>query len=380
MNIALVESHAVPGAWKYDLALATELMKLDNQVTILTSKAFPPINGTFGGSILKDFPDLRAHSSPIAKGIHYLVGTGATLKRLWTGEFDVIHWQFFNVFPPAETLMAKMLFSLRERLVLTVHDVTPWSAVKGKSNFLLRATYQTAKRIIVHHEVNRNELATTFRLPRERIRVVPHGSFTHFSTGGLDRTQSRTMLGLPEEAPLILFFGEIRPEKGLIYLIRALKTILAHVPHARLVIAGRPRHMDMSECLSTIRDLGLQESVILRLEHIKDEHVEAYFCMADVVALPYVAITQSGVLFEAMTAGRPVVVTDVGAIGPTVREAKVGHVVPPGQVEPLASAILDLLGNSDRAQQMGQNGRRAALDTYSWARCAQATLTVYREL
>jgi glycosyltransferase involved in cell wall biosynthesis len=381
LKIAMIEPHAMLGVWKYDLGLAKELSKLSSQVTLITSKSFPDIDQTlFNGCIFRDFPNLRAHTTSAAKGLSYLAGVSKALWRLRTGDFDIIHWQLFNIFPPAETVMAKLLWGLRERLVMTIHDVDPWSAVKGKSHFWLRSTYRTAPRLIVHHEVNRKELAAHYQLRSERIHVVPHGSFTHFTTGSLDQKLSRKMLGLPENARIVLFFGEIRHEKGLIYLIRATQAIRARIPDLCLVIAGRPRHIEMSECLTEIETAGLKDVVITRLQHIEDNLVEAYFSSADLVVLPYLAITQSGVLFEAMTAGRPVVATDVGALGPTVQESQAGYVVPPGQVQPLAEAIVAVLQQPDVAQQMAQNGRRAALDMYSWARCAQKTMAVYREL
>jgi glycosyltransferase involved in cell wall biosynthesis len=381
MNIALIESHAVPGVWKYDLGLARELSRLGVHVTIITSKSFPPVEReSFAGEILRDFPDLRAHTYSIDKGIRYLIGTFRALGRIRKGNFDVVHWQHFNTLPPAETLMAKVIRWWKQPLIITVHDIDPWSMVKGKADFLLRATFHAAGRLIVHHNANRSDLSVNYRIPEEIIRVVPHGSYASFSSALPDRRSSRLKLGLPVEAPILLFFGEIRPEKGLIHLIRAMKSIHARLPDARLVIAGRPRHMDMSECLMEIRNAGLDEVVITHLKYIEDSSVEAYFAMADLVALPYVAITQSGVLFEAMTVGCPVVATDTGGLGPTVIESGVGSVVPPGDAQALANAVLEILGNRDLAAQMGRNGRHAAEHTYSWSRCAKETAEIYLEL
>jgi glycosyltransferase involved in cell wall biosynthesis len=381
MNIALIETHAVPGVWKYDLGLAKELSRLGIHVTIITSKSFPQVDReSFSGEIIRDFPDLRAHSSSIGKGIHYLIGTFRALGRIRNGNFDVIHWQHFNTFPPAETLMAKIIRWWKQPLVITVHDIDPWSMVIGKADFLLRATFHAAERLIVHHNANRNDLSVNYRIPEEIIRVVPHGSYVNFSASVPSQKSSRQRLDLPIEARILLFFGEIRPEKGLIHLIRAMKRVHARLPDARLVIAGRPRHMDMSECLIEIRSAGLEDVVICRFEYIEDSLVEAYFAMADLVMLPYIAITQSGVLFEAMTGGCPVVATDTGALGPTVQESGVGTVVPPGDVEALANAAVEILENRALAAQMGRNGRQAAEQSYSWSRCAKETAAIYGEL
>jgi len=138
--------------------------------------------------------------------------------------------------------------------------------------------------------------------------------------------------------------------------------------------------MDLSECLAAIREGSLDDSVMLRGGYVDDELVSTYFSMADLVVLPYVAISQSGVLFEATTVGRPVVVTDVGAMGATVREAHIGLVVEPEQPSALADAIVRILTDEVAARRMSENGLRAAASSYSWRRCAELTVAVYREL
>jgi glycosyltransferase involved in cell wall biosynthesis len=263
---------------------------------------------------------------------------------------------------------------------MTIHDVSPWSVVRGRAAFLLRSTFRSAERIIVHHKANQTDLVKRYELPEKEVRVIPHGSFVGLSGDESGKRESRKLLGLPEEGRFILFFGEIRPEKGLINLVRAMSELRGDVPDSYLVIAGRPRHMDMDECMSEISKLDLADAIIARLHYIDDDLVNAYFSMADVVALPYVDITQSGILFEAMTAGRPVVATDVGGLGPTVREAEVGLVVPPGAPVPLADALKTILNDEQLAAKMSENGRRAALGAFSWSQCADSTLTVYREL
>lgn len=381
MKVALIETHAIPGVWKYDLGLANGLAELGHFVTIYTSTGFPAIDSHSGNvEIVRVFPNLRAHSSALVKGILYLIATIRTIGLIRKGRFDVVHWQHYNTFPPAETLLAKSLRWLDQKLVITVHDIDPWSAVKVSSMSLLRTTFQCANRYIVHHDSNREELSRRYGIPRSVISVVPHGSYVDFSSDLQDTASSRRILEIPEHASVVLFFGEIRPEKGLIHLIRAIAQLQSKHPDLRLVIAGRPRHMDMSECMEEIKRLKLEEVVIMRLEYIKDEHVSAYFLATDLVAIPYVAITQSGILFEAMTFGCPVVASDVGAVGPTVLENNIGIVVPPGDEEELAQAIAEIINNPYLSKKFSENGRRVAEERYSWNQCALATSKLYEHL
>ena len=379
MNIALIETHAVPGMWKYDLGLGRALEDLGGRVTIFTAACFP-VEQTTAGGVWRGFPDLRVQPNLFVKGLRYAAATLRMLAAVRRGGFDIVHWQHFNVLPPLETFTARALGPLRRRLVMTVHDIDTWEAVKGGSPAFLRRTYGAAARLIVHHRANAPELARRFAIAPERIRVVPHGSYDGFVTSPVDRAAARRLLGQPAAAPLVLFFGEMRREKNLDGLVRAMAEVRRRVPAARLLAAGKLRHLDPAPLLAEIARLGLRDTVDFRPVFVDDGHVDAYFAAADVVALPYREITQSGVVFQAMTAGRPVVATDAGALGQTVRESGCGVVVPPGDEAALADALADLLGDPERAARLGAAGRDAAATTYSWQRCARDTWTVYEEV
>ena len=379
MKIALIETHAVPGMWKYDLGLARALEALGAEVTIFSAACFPEVDEPRGG-IWRGFPDLRVQPNQLVKGLRYAAATARMLHAVRSRDFDIVHWQHFNVFPPLETLTAQLLGPLRARLVTTVHDIDTWDAVHGGSPALLRRTYAAAARLIVHHAVNAPQLADRFDLPRDRIRVVPHGSYDAFRTGSIDRTASRRLLGLSADAPLVLFFGEIRREKNLDGLVRAMATVRETLPDARLVAAGKLRHLDPATITAEIDRLDLRGAVDFRPVFIDDAHVDAYFAACDVVALPYREITQSGVVFQAMTAGRAVVATDAGGLGHTVRESGCGLVVPVGDEPAFADALVRVLGDPELAESLAAGGREAAATTYSWDRCARDTMAVYEEV
>jgi glycosyltransferase involved in cell wall biosynthesis len=379
MRVALIETHAVPGMWKYDLGLARALEAEGAEVRVFSAACFPAGQETRGG-VWRGFPDLRIQPNLAVKGLRYTAATARMLAELHRGSFDIVHWQHFNVLPPLETFTALALGSLRQRLVTTVHDIDTWEAVKVGSPALLRRTYQAAARLIVHHEVNRPQLAARFDVAEDRIRVVPHGSYDVFRTTPVDRDAARKLLGVRAGVPLVLFFGEIRAEKNLDGLVRAMAAVREQVPDAQLLAAGKVRHVDPADIQAEITRLGLQDAVDLRPVYVDDAHVDAHFAAADVVALPYREITQSGVVFQAMTAGTPVVATDTGGLGHTVREAGCGLVVPAGDEAALARALAELLGDPAKRQALGEKGREAAATTYSWEACARLTRAVYEEL
>jgi glycosyltransferase involved in cell wall biosynthesis len=379
MKIALIETHAVPGMWKYDLGLARGLEALGATVTIYSASCFPAGEETRGG-VWRGFPDLRVQPNLAVKGLRYGAATVRMLADLRGRDFDVVHWQHFNVLPPLETATAAALGRLRRRLVTTVHDIDAWGAVKAGSPAWMRRTYHAAARLIVHHEANRPLLADRFGIDPDRIRVVAHGSYDAFALAPVDRAEARRRLGVPADAPLVLFFGEIRAEKNLDGLLRAMVDLRRRVPGARLLAAGKLRRLDPAVYTDQIAALGLQDAVDFRPGYVDDALVDAHFAAADVVALPYRDITQSGVVFQAMTAGVPVVATESGALGHTVRESGCGATVPVDDDAALAAALADLLTDAAAAAACSARGRDAAATVYSWDRCARDTMAVYREV
>jgi len=369
----------MPGMWKYDLGLARALEAQGDEVTVFSAACFPADEETRGG-IWRGFPDLRAQPNLMVKGLRYAAATWRMLEAVRRGRFDVVHWQHFNVLPPLETFTSWRLERMPAPLVITVHDIDTWDAVKVGSAGLLRSTFDAADRLIVHHDANRPHLADRFDLSEERIRVVPHGSYDVFRQADISREAARKLLGVPRDVRLVLFFGEIRAEKNLEGLIRVMVPVREQTPDAYLLAAGKIRHVDPADISAEIDRLDLREAVDFRPVYVDDTHVDAHFAAADVVALPYRDITQSGVVFQAMTAGVPVVATDTGALGHTVREAGCGLVVPSGDDAALAGALSTLLGDPERAAALGAAGREAAATTFSWDECARLTRGVFDEL
>ena len=121
-------------------------------------------------------------------------------------------------------------------------------------------------------------------------------------------------MGIQGRKKTILFYGRIAPYKGLDFLLLAFQKILSNHADFRLIIAGEPMkgYEDyMDKIHSIISQAGMQEHIIQKLQFIPDEDTEIYFKAADVLALPYKDIFQSGVLFLGFTFGLPAIAADV---------------------------------------------------------------------
>src|SRR5690606_34079339 len=123
--------------------------------------------------------------------------------------------------------------------------------------------------------------------------------------------------------PTLLFFGMIKPYKGLDILLNALPLIQKEIPDIRLVIAGSV-YKDRELYERMIADLRLADVVETRFRYVKDEEVQELFRKSDICVLPYKTATQSGVIATSYSYDTPVIASDVGGLGEYIDDGKTG--------------------------------------------------------
>lgn len=305
-----------------------------------------PTAGVHGPvTVVRDLPDVDRNVSKAlwapSRASTY-VKRAAARRAMWqTTTFDLVHLHYVNRFTDA-------VARLPSPLVLSVHDVVPHRARLGRAEHLvLRRTYHRSDALVVHHEALREQLIGEFAVDPMRVHVVQHQVFAAPDVDGPPK----------DEPPTILFFGALRANKGLPDFLDAVDRLRG--VDARFVVAGRGD----PDLEALTRDAAAADPrVQAEIGFLTLERKRALFAQSSVVALPYTAFaSQSGVLHDAYGHGRPVVVTDVGALGHSVREDGTGLVAERGDPDDLAARILE------------------ALDPVAWSRFAQAALTVRRE-
>lgn len=188
------------------------------------------------------------------------------------------------------------------------------------------------------------------------VHVIPHGDEGIFAGGAIDDAGSA--------APVALCFGTITAYKGIGTLLEAWPKVRAHVPDARLVIAGAlSADVDGKALRAQAAQLA---GVQLEIGYVAVQDVAGYFARARCVVLPYLRASQSGVAHLAHTLGRPVVATRVGDIPGVVRDQESGLLVEPGDPDALAIAIIDLLTDPGKAARLGGAGAQQLAGGASW--------------
>ncbi|MGC8959746.1 MAG: glycosyltransferase [Chloroflexia bacterium] len=240
--------------------------------------------------------------------------------------------------------------------------------------FLARFVFRRADGFIVMSEEDYALLRRA--LPEAYIRGTTLPIYDMFSTEPLDPLEARARLGLPAERPVLLFFGFVRRYKGLRYLLQALPLAQKRFP-VHLLVAGEFWE-DEEVYRRLIEELGLQGSVTLLNRYIPNEEVGLYFSAADVLVLPYLEATQSGVVQTAFGFERPVIVTQVGGLAETVEHNGTGLIVPPGDVQALAEAIVRYF-----EEDLGptfQQAIREVKDRFAWEHLGRLIEEMYAEI
>lgn len=154
----------------------------------------------------------------------------------------------------------------------------------------------------------------------------------------LSKNDARKKLGIDESKKVLLFFGYIRPYKGLMNLIESMPILLKEDENYFLLIVGE-FYESKEKYFEKINELGLGKSVLVIDEFVPNEEVGIYYSAADVVILPYNSATQSGILNIAYGFKKPVVVTNVGGLPELVEDGKTGFIVEPQNPLALAEGI-----------------------------------------
>jgi glycosyltransferase involved in cell wall biosynthesis len=230
-------------------------------------------------------------------------------------------------------------------------------------NAAQRRLYRHFDAIVVHTASGRERLVGELGVDAQRVHVIPHGVLTHLAEGPAAAPAFQT------ELPVVLFFGLLRPYKGLDLLLEAWRGIEG----AELWIVGAAR-MDIS---------GLQAAAPANVRFdprfIDDQHLRGYFRRADLVVLPYREIDQSGVLFTALAFGKPLLVSDVGGFAEFAASGA-ARAFPAGDARALHEALLELLADPGALAALAARSREVARESYSWDRIAGRTLELYRSL
>jgi len=351
----------------YDHALCAALARAGASVRLFTSRfAYGDVPRAEGYAVSEHFyrhcrGEVGSRTRQVSKLLEH-VPDMLRYRRVRRAA-DVAHFQWLDV-----QWLDSALLPARP-VVLTAHDLLPREPRPGQAT-AQRRLYERVDALVVHSDYGRRQLIDGLGLQADRIHVIHHGAFAHLSAHADE-------LSLPDELrrveePVVLFFGLLRPYKGLDVLLDAWRDIT----DAELWIVGHARMP-----VEPFREQA-PGNVRFVTRFIRDGELPAFFRRADVVALPYTRterFDQSGVLATALAFGTPSVLSDIGGFS-EIAATGAAELVPAGDAAALHAALRGLLDDPARRERMGEAARVAGAGPYSWDEAARKTLALYRSL
>jgi len=313
------------------------------------------------------------------KGVEHLFDMERLVHRLRKWSPDVIHFEWLPL-PPIDRWFLPSLRKIAP-LVLTVHDTQPFHG-SPSSKVQLLGLYNALHKFdhyIVHTKFSRSELSRNMKVPTSRISVIPHGVFDYYKTIQI-KPQEHSAAKTVDSKKTVLFFGLIKPYKGLDLLIKAFARLPERLQkESQLLVAGYPK-MPIEPLQKLATQLGIAKHIVWDLRFIPEEEVASIFERASIVALPYYRIDQSGVLMTALAFGKPIIASKIGGFAEVLKDNIYGYLVEPGDVDDLAKALERILSHPELAQQMGKAVEELARGELSWDSIAKRTMEVYQSL
>jgi glycosyltransferase involved in cell wall biosynthesis len=285
----------------------------------------------------------------------------------------ILQWWSASVLP-WYLLLARQVIRRGGAVVVELHEdqdtgearvpLVGWFARRG-----LKTLCRWAAMLVVHSTWDRDRMSASLGISPGRFRVIPHGPYP--LSGGAPEEAARPLRAPPHRQPselTVLFFGTIRPYKGLEHLIQAFEQVRANLALPwKLMVVGETWE-GWTLPLELIERSPYRDDIELANRYVTDQEAARYFRRADVVALPYLRSSASGPLAIAQACGLPVVVTAVGGLVEAAANYSGAVLVRPDSPEDLARGLLaaaELRGRTHSAPVTWQAVAQAYADIFA---------------
>lgn len=380
MKILQVTPYFFPskyGTEHYTIKLIEELDRLGHEVTVFTVNT----EKTLEYEVLFN----RVHVYRSKELFSYergLISAEIANKLFHAKNYDVIHVQAPSVYLlPVATFASKIN---KIPLVATDHGhIAEGVTVLELLNRLSTAFYVNVNSVFIDRIIfftkSYYESLGLRTAEQRRVRIIPPAIDTIKFHPDIDFLPLKKHLGIRNDSKILLFVGALRAsyrQKGVDYLISAMKIVKEKYPEVILIIVGGGELVE--EYRQMVSRFGLEENVVFA-GHISPDIIPQYYALCDVFVLPSYAEAYGFVLLEAMATGKPVVACEIPGAGEVVNDGITGLKAIPKDPVSLAAKITALLENEELRYKMGENGRQF-VEKRTWSDVALETIRVYEEV
>jgi len=293
----------------------------------------------------------------------------ALIARLRRGRYDmfITYWVHPVHFPVFKVLFAAIRLLTKTKICLIVHNCLPHEHLPGAA-FMSRSVLKMAHRLVLHSGPETDQ-AKSLGLKCQDMVTAFHPIYDQFVLPAEPREAIRSSLGLREK--VLLFFGFVRPYKGLECLLSAFCNLASRYPDVSLLVVGEHFYSKKEEVRAKDRLLShlslsdpIRSQIVWIDRYVANEEVGRYFTVADALVAPYLSVTQSGPLQIAYAFDKPVIASDLPAFRECVSPGESGYLFATGNERDLAEKIELFLKKPIAAEQVRRYRRQFSWDRY----------------
>ncbi len=356
--------------------LAINMAKRGNEIEVFTTSID-------SRESIEIYPNMRIHRNPTSFKIASANASFKLIYKPLNYDLDIVHAHS----PIPYSDIPALLYAKRKKVpfILTYQfdgQSTGGSFMRNAgvgiyNKFFINKVLSSADVIIATTEAYANE-SPFLKGYKDKIVIIPNGINIEEVTTVHTQEECRNMLGLPYDAPIILFFGSLVRYKGPDVLLKAFKTVKKEFPKAKLIFAGRGEMFD--ELNNQALKLDLVNDVLFT-GFVEEDKKPLYFKAADIFCLPSTTMAESfGIVnLEAMASGIPIVASNLGGIPDIVKHGVNGLLAEPGNNQNLADNLLILLKDENMRKRFGDQGKKL-VGNFSWDEIAMKTEQLYRDI
>lgn len=255
-------------------------------------------------------------------------------------------------------------------IVWTVHNLAPHDLTTDPIDLQLRTEIaRLSAKIHVHTESQLKQLSNRLSFDKGKAVVIPHGNYIDYYPNDIQPGEARQQLGIPDDAFVFLFLGQIRPYKGLPELLNAFEDLLTEYSNSFLLIAGNPvwpyKPQEISQLASTIPRVAVYESLV------PEADLQTFYGASDIAVLPYRNIFTSGSAIAALSFDTPVIAPTLPFFSDLIENGRNGWLYDAEESDGLLSAMRTAIESRPLNSAASPNSAKDSVECYTWREHAE---------